>query len=34
MHSIVLALLCAAMLSGQQSKLEQAWKLAANGQRG
>ncbi|MDX6457928.1 MAG: hypothetical protein QOE55_1625, partial [Acidobacteriaceae bacterium] len=34
MHSIVLALLCAAMLSGQQSKLDQAWRLAANGQRG
>jgi Flp pilus assembly protein TadD len=34
MHSIVLALVCAAMLSGQQSKLEQAWGLAANGQRG
>ena len=34
MRSIVLALLCAAMLSGQQSKLEQAWRLAANGQRG
>jgi tetratricopeptide (TPR) repeat protein len=34
MRSIVLALFCAAMLSGQQSKLEQAWKLAANGQRG
>ncbi len=33
MHSIVLALLFAAMLSGQQSKLEQAWGLAANGQR-
>jgi tetratricopeptide (TPR) repeat protein len=34
MHSIVLALLCAAMLSGQQSQLEQAWRLAGNGQRG
>src|SRR5579863_2740532 len=34
MRSIVLALLCAAMFSGQQSKLDQAWKLAANGQRG
>jgi tetratricopeptide (TPR) repeat protein len=34
MHNIVLALLCAAMLSGQQTKLEQAWKLAGNGQRG
>ena len=33
MRSIVLALLCATMLSGQQSKLDQAWKLAANGQR-
>lgn len=33
MYSIVLALLCAAMLIGQQPKLEQAWKLAANGQR-
>ena len=27
-------LLCAAMLSGQQSQLDQAWKLTANGQRG
>jgi tetratricopeptide (TPR) repeat protein len=34
MHSILVALLYAAMLTGQQSKLEQAWKLAANGQRG
>jgi tetratricopeptide (TPR) repeat protein len=34
MHSIVLALLCAAMFSGQQSNLDQAWRLAANGQRG
>jgi tetratricopeptide (TPR) repeat protein len=34
MHSIVLALLYAAMLSGQPSQLEQAWRLAANGQRG
>ena len=33
-RSIVLMLICAATLGGQQAKLEQAWKLAANGQRG
>jgi len=33
-RSIVLALICAVTLCGQQSKLEQAWTLAANGQRG
>jgi tetratricopeptide (TPR) repeat protein len=32
-RSIVLALICTATLSGQPTKLEQAWKLAANGQR-
>ena len=32
-RSIVLALICAATLSGQQGKLEQAWTLAAHGQR-
>lgn len=30
---MILALICAATLGGQQAKLEQAWKLAANGQR-
>jgi len=34
MRSIVLALICAATLTGQQAKLEQAWRLAANGQGG
>jgi tetratricopeptide (TPR) repeat protein len=34
MRSIVLALICAATLNAQQAKLDQAWKLAANGQRG
>lgn len=33
-RSIVLGLICAATLSGQETKLEQAWKLAASGQRG
>jgi tetratricopeptide (TPR) repeat protein len=33
MHSILVALLYAAVLSGQQTTLEQAWKLVANGQR-
>lgn len=32
--SLVLVLLCAASLSGQGTTLEQAWTLAANGQRG
>ena len=32
LRNIVLALVCAANLSGQQSKLEQAWTLAAHGQ--
>jgi len=32
--SLVLVLLCAVTLSGQQTKLDQAWTLAANGQRG
>lgn len=31
LRSIVLALVCAASLSGQQSKLDQAWTLAAHG---
>lgn len=33
MHRILVALVYAAMLSGQPSQLDQAWKLAANGQR-
>jgi tetratricopeptide (TPR) repeat protein len=34
MHSIVVAVLYLAMVSGQQSPLERAWGLAGNGQRG
>src|SRR6266702_1393934 len=34
MRSIVLALICVATLTGQQAKLDQAWRLAANGQGG